>query len=124
MSNYTKLTDFAAKDTLPSGNAGKIVKGSEIDDEFNSIEANMATKANIASPTFTGTPKSTTPANNDNSTRIATTNYTVSYVTATLTSYYTKTQVDDLQPKWGDSRKFVQTATPTDPQEGDFWFKV
>ena len=55
MSNYSKLTDFAAKDTLPSGNAGKIVKGSEIDDEFNSIELNMATKANIESPTFTGT---------------------------------------------------------------------
>lgn len=81
-------------------------------------------KSNIASPTFTGTPKSTTPPNDDNSTRIATTNYTVSYVTATLSSYYTKTQVDDLQPKWGDSRKFVQTTTPTDPQEGDFWFKV
>ena len=81
-------------------------------------------KANIASPTFTGTPKSTTPANDDNSTRIATTNYTVSYVTATLSSYYTKTQVDDLQPKWGDSRKFVQTTAPINPQEGDFWFKV
>ena len=35
MSNYTKLTDFAAKDALPSGNAGKLVKGTEIDDEFN-----------------------------------------------------------------------------------------
>lgn len=55
MSNYSKLTDFAAKDTLPSGNAGKIVKGAEIDDELNSIENNMATKADIASPTFTGT---------------------------------------------------------------------
>ena len=35
MSNYTKLTDFAVKDTLPTGNAAKIVKGEEIDDEFN-----------------------------------------------------------------------------------------
>ena len=55
MSDYLKLTDFAAKDTLPSGNAGKIVKGAEIDDEFNSIEVNFATKADIDSPTFTGT---------------------------------------------------------------------
>jgi hypothetical protein len=54
MSDYSKLTDFAAKDTLPSGNAGKIVKGAEIDDEFNSIEVNFATKADILSPTFTG----------------------------------------------------------------------
>ena len=55
MSNYTKLTDFAAKDTLPSGNAGKLVKGTEIDDEFNAISTAVASKANTASPTFTGT---------------------------------------------------------------------
>ena len=55
MSNYTKLTDFAAKDSLPSGNAGKLVKGTEIDDEFNAISTAVASKANTASPTFTGT---------------------------------------------------------------------
>lgn len=55
MSNYTKLTDFAVKDTLPTGNAGKIVKGEEIDDEFNAIATAVASKSNTASPTFTGT---------------------------------------------------------------------
>ena len=55
MSNYTKLTDFAAKDTLPSGNVGKLVKGTEIDDEFNAISTAVASKANTASPTFSGT---------------------------------------------------------------------
>jgi len=60
MSNYTKLTDFAAKDTLPSGNAGKLVKGTEIDDEFNAISTAVASKANTASPTFTGTVTLTT----------------------------------------------------------------
>lgn len=55
MSNYTKLTDFAVKDTLPTGNAAKIVKGEEIDDEFNAIETAVASKSNTASPTFTGT---------------------------------------------------------------------
>ena len=60
MSNYTKLTDFAAKDTLPSGNAGKLVKGAEIDDEFNAISTAVASKANTASPTFTGTVTITT----------------------------------------------------------------
>jgi hypothetical protein len=60
MSNYTKLTDFAAKDTLPSGNAGKLVKGTEIDDEFNAISTAVASKANTASPTFTGTVTITT----------------------------------------------------------------
>ena len=55
MSNYTKLTDYAAKDSLPTGNAGKIVKGAEIDAEFTSLQTVSATKANLASPTFTGT---------------------------------------------------------------------
>jgi hypothetical protein len=55
MSNYTKLTDYAAKDSLPTGNAGKIVKGVEIDAEFNALQTVSATKANLASPTFTGT---------------------------------------------------------------------
>lgn len=60
MSNYTKSTDFASKDSLPSGNPAKIVKGSEIDTEFNDIATAVATKANIASPTFSGTVTATT----------------------------------------------------------------
>ena len=55
MSNYTKTTDFQAKDSLPTGNANKVVKGAEIDTEFNAIATAIATKANTASPTFTGT---------------------------------------------------------------------
>lgn len=55
MSNYTKSTDFASKDSLASGNAAKIVKGTEIDTEFNNIATAVATKADLASPTFTGT---------------------------------------------------------------------
>jgi len=48
MSNYTKSTDFARKDTLPTGNASKIVKGTEIDDELNAIATSIATKAEAA----------------------------------------------------------------------------
>ena len=55
MSNYTKTTNFATKDSLPSGNAAKIVRGTEIDTEFNNIPTASATKANSADPTFTGT---------------------------------------------------------------------
>ena len=54
MSNYTKTTNFATKDSLPSGNAAKIVRGTEIDTEFN-IATASATKANSADPAFTGT---------------------------------------------------------------------
>jgi hypothetical protein len=55
MSNYTKTTNFATKDSLPSGDANKIVKGAEINTEFDNIATAVATKANLASPTFTGT---------------------------------------------------------------------
>lgn len=79
MSNYTKSTDFAAKDSLPSGNAGKIVKGTEIDTEFNNIATAVATKADLSSPTFTGTPSlptgatGVTQSTSDDSTKLATT---------------------------------------------------
>ena len=55
MSNYTKTTNFTAKDSLPSGDSGKVIRGSEFDTEFNAIATASATKANLASPTFTGT---------------------------------------------------------------------
>jgi len=55
MSNYTKTTDFAAKDSLPSGDSGKIIKGTEFETEFDDIATAIATKADLASPTFTGT---------------------------------------------------------------------
>ena len=37
MTNYTKTTDFAVKDTLLTGNPNKLVKGSEVDVEFNNL---------------------------------------------------------------------------------------
>jgi len=55
VTDYTKSTNFATKDSLSSGNALKIVKGTEIDTEFNSIATAIATKSDLASPTFTGT---------------------------------------------------------------------
>ena len=37
MASYVKATNFTAKDSLPSGNSGKIVKGTELDTEFTAI---------------------------------------------------------------------------------------
>ena len=54
MTDYTKTTNFASKDALPSGNANKIVKGTEINTEFDNIATAVTTKANIANPAFTG----------------------------------------------------------------------
>ena len=55
MSNYTKATNFASKDALSTGNPLKLVRGSEINTEFDAIETALNTKADSASPTFTGT---------------------------------------------------------------------
>ena len=44
MANYTKTTNFAAKDALSPGNASKVVKGTEIDTEFTNIQTAIATK--------------------------------------------------------------------------------
>jgi len=56
MSNYVQSTNFATKDALPSGDPLKIVKGTEINTEFVNIAIAVATKADLASPTFTGSP--------------------------------------------------------------------
>ena len=56
MTDYTKATNFATKDSLSSGNALKILKGTELDTEFNNIVTAVATKADLTSPTFTGSP--------------------------------------------------------------------
>lgn len=44
MSNYQKTVDFEAKDSLSSGDPGKLIKGKELDDEFDAIETASATK--------------------------------------------------------------------------------
>lgn len=45
MSDYTKLTDFSSKDAMLSGNPSKIVKGTEIDAEFDAIATAIISKA-------------------------------------------------------------------------------
>lgn len=55
MANYTKATDFAVKDSLATGNPAKLVKGTEIDTEFNAIASAVNSKADKASPALTGT---------------------------------------------------------------------
>lgn len=54
MSNYVKATNFYAKDALSTGNPDKVIKGSEIDTEFNAISTAIATKADTNNPTYTG----------------------------------------------------------------------
>jgi hypothetical protein len=87
MSNYSKTTDFASKDALTTGNANKIVKGTEIDDEFDAIQVAVTTKANLNSPTLTGTPLAPTAAVDTNTTQIATTAFVESAKAAVEAAY-------------------------------------
>jgi len=82
MADYSKATNFTAKDGLPTGNAGKIVKGTEIDTELTAISSAIASKSNINSPTFTGTPAAPTPTTGSNTTQLATTAYVKQEITA------------------------------------------
>jgi hypothetical protein len=54
MTDYTKATNFATKDSLPSGSALKIVRGTEIDTELNAIATAVATKTDNAAAAITG----------------------------------------------------------------------
>lgn len=90
MSNYVQSTNFATKDNLPSGDPLKIVKGTEINTEFANIAIAVATKADLASPTFTGAPSlptgttAVTQSFGNNTTAIATT----AFVQAALAALY------------------------------------
>jgi hypothetical protein len=86
MSDYTKSTDFASKDALPSGNSAKIVKGTEIDTEFNNIAIAVATKADLASPGFSGSPTAPTQTTGDNTSKLATTGFVTAAITAGIAS--------------------------------------
>jgi hypothetical protein len=73
MVDYVKATNFFVKDSLLVGNPDKIVKGSEIDTEYNNIATAVASKANYASPNLTGLPTAPTAAAGTNTSQIAST---------------------------------------------------
>jgi hypothetical protein len=55
MSNYVKSTNFATKDSLASGNPSKLVKGTELNTEFDNIASAITSKADAANTALTGT---------------------------------------------------------------------
>lgn len=85
MANYTKATNFASKDSLTTGDPAKIVKGTEIDDEFNAISTAVNSKADTNNPSLTGTPLAPTAAAGTNTTQIATTAHVFAERTNTAT---------------------------------------
>ena len=85
MANYTKATNFTAKDGLPTGNSGKIVKGAEIDTELTAVASAISSKADLNSPALTGTPTAPTASAATSTTQLATT----AFVQTALSSSFT-----------------------------------
>ena len=55
MSNYNQTVNFTAKDSLPSGDAAKVIKGSDYDLEFGAVQTAVNSKSDSANGTHTGT---------------------------------------------------------------------
>jgi len=55
MTDYVKNTDFAIKDSLSTGNPAKLVKGVEINTEFDAIQSAVGSKADKENAAMTGT---------------------------------------------------------------------
>ena len=85
MANYTKATNFTAKDGLPTGNSGKIVKGTEIDTELTAVASAISSKADLNSPALTGVPTAPTASAATSTTQLATT----AFVQTALSSSFT-----------------------------------
>ena len=86
MSNYTKATNFLAKDSLADADPLKIIKGADFDTEFNALQVAVNTKANTISPTFTGTPLAPTATAATNTTQLATTEFVTTAITTAMPS--------------------------------------
>lgn len=86
MSNYTKATNFAIKDGLVTTDPAKIIKGTEIDNEYNAISSAISSKADVNSPSLTGSPTAPTATAGSNTTQIATTSFVTTAVAGAFPS--------------------------------------
>jgi len=105
MSNYTKTTNFATKDTLASGNPLKTIKGTEFNVEFDAIAVASATKANLAAPTFTGVVSAVTASSGTDTTQVATTAFVATAVS--------NVDLSSLLPKAGGAMTGAITTNST-----------
>lgn len=145
MSNYTKSTNFTAKDTLPTGNPSKVVRGAELDTEYVAIATAIISKADTASPSFTGTVTlpSTTSIGDVSATELGYLDGVTSNVQTQITAKADKTTTitagggltggGDLSANrtlaiastsMGYGTRTVSTSDPSAGADGDIWLKV
>ena len=107
MSSYTKSTNFASKDALLTGNPLKVIKGTEIDDEYNAIQTAVNSKADTNSPALTGTPTAPTATTGTDTTQIATTAFVNNSIDAI--------PVVDLSVLYPVGSVYINAAVSTNP---------
>ncbi len=73
MSNYTINVDWDGKDDLADSSAAKVISGDDFQTEFETVQTAVNSKADIASPTLTGTPAAPTATTGTSTTQVATT---------------------------------------------------
>jgi hypothetical protein len=115
MSNYTQSTNFATKDSLPTGDPLKIVKGTEINTEFVNISTAISTKLDASAGAITD-------ATINNTTIGATTPSTAAFTTLSASSTTTLsgattlsgvTTISNAQRPVIDNIKLGYTTTAT-----------
>ena len=134
MANYVKATNFFAKDALLTGDPAKIIKGSEIDDEYNAIATAIGTKADLNSPIFTGVPIAPTAAYGTNTTQVATTKFVqdatgtiaiqdannVAITGGTLSGVTVSGKTVGTN---ASGNRTISTSAPTGGSNGDIWYR-
>jgi hypothetical protein len=112
MTNYTKSTDFAVKDTLNSGDAGKVIRGTEFETEFDDIATAIGTKADTAGPTFTGTV--TIPTINLGGTTVTSTAAEINVLTGVTASTAELNLLDGVTATTAELNKLDGVTSTTD----------
>jgi hypothetical protein len=94
---YTPTTNFGSKDSLPSNDPNKVIKGAEFTTEFTAIQSAFGLAAPSSNPTFTGT---------------------ATYNNLTVTGSFTSRGIDDNATSTAitidaNERVGINTPTPT-----------
>lgn len=128
---FTRLTNFEAKDGLTSGSALKRVKGVEIEDEFANAKTAIDAKSDLNSPSFTGAPTVPTATAGSATTQAANTSFVDTAVTNGITAHETANPIGvsgvtiDGVTTVTETTVFINDSAPTvsDGNDGDVWFE-
>ena len=107
MSDYTLAVAWSGKDALSDSDSAKVISGDDFDSEFTTIRTAVNSKADIASPTLTGTPAAPTAAADTNTTQIATTAFVTTAAGALNAAAYPVGAIFTTTTAYADSAAVV-----------------